>query len=384
LPWGTPLAFQSGSAEHTAGVLWLVADGSLVPDGLRLMQQVLQEEILSMLVRLDMAKQLAKAVSALHEVGLCHGSLAGRSVFVAPGADGQELRRVRVADVGLVGALQHTGLLCANEHLSLGAAYTRYLAPEAWQGPCKPSEASDVWSLGLLVAECLGAGPPYAECRNMQRLSEKMLPLRAHDMARPRPLQRLPRDLHLMPRLATLLSACLRSLPGSRPRAWQLASALAVATSDAGGDHQDTEPELHSPVPSERSAASRPAVHRERGGPLHASGGVFQGRPSVKQLIQQFSGGSTASSASANQPAVHVRSLPGSSLTKEAGARREQSGDANNRTSARYRGKSDSQRWRMVSPPASSQQTRSADPNLLSRGRMRIRATPDEHGVSWV
>merc|ERR1711971_284230 len=133
---------------------------------------------------------------------------------------------------------------------------------------------------------CLGAGPPYAECRSMQRLSEKMLPLRAHDMARPHPVQRLPGDLHLMPRLATLLSACLRNLPRSRPRAAQLASALAVATKDAGGD-QDIEPELpelHSPVPSERLAASRPAVHRQRGGPLQASGGAFQGRPSVKQL----------------------------------------------------------------------------------------------------
>jgi len=253
--------------------------------------------MLSMLVRLDMAKQLANAVSALHQVGLCHGCLAGRSVFVAPGANGQELRRVRVADVGLVGALQHTGLLCANEHLSLGAAYTRYLAPETWQGPCKPSEGSDVWSLGLLVAECLGAGPPYAECRNMQRLSEKMLPLLAHDVARLRP-QRLPGDLHLMPRVSTLLIACLRSLPGTRPRAAQLASALAVAISDAGGYHQGTDrwlPELHSPVPSERSAAGRPAVHRQRSGPVQASGGNFQGRPSVKELIQQFSGSNTAS-----------------------------------------------------------------------------------------
>mmetsp|Transcript_29658 Transcript_29658/g.58240 ORF Transcript_29658/g.58240 Transcript_29658/m.58240 type:complete len:344 (+) Transcript_29658:1412-2443(+) len=230
LPWGvlpgaaTPMQ-PLGTQAQVASSLWLLSDGKLMPEGLMALQQFLAQGP-SLAQRLHVANNIAVAVKALHDNDMCHGSLASRSVYVAQSATGP---KVRISDAGLLGALQRAGISSVGEHLALGVGRARYLAPEGWFGNFAPTAPADIWALGLLVAECLGGGVPHAECGTLDRLSNKVLPLRTSSAMVSRKSS-FDSGLPKLPEVAAMLNDCMEPNPHKRPTALEVVATLGAAT----------------------------------------------------------------------------------------------------------------------------------------------------------
>jgi len=115
----------------------------------------------------------------------------------------------------------------------LGLEFARYLAPEGWQIPrCTDfaaGTAADVWALGLILLEVLGAAStPHGECKTLQHLSSKVLPKRGQQ---PVPRLRSDGEYGKLPDAAQRkLQACLSASPEERPSAEDILSCLAFPT----------------------------------------------------------------------------------------------------------------------------------------------------------
>ena len=99
---------------------------------------------------LAIARQLAAGLAEAHRNRVIHGDIKSNNVIVTTGADGR-LRAV-ITDFGLA---------AGPEADSAGMRGTPdYMAPELWQG-AKPSEASDIYALGVVLHELATGGKPH-------------------------------------------------------------------------------------------------------------------------------------------------------------------------------------------------------------------------------
>jgi serine/threonine protein kinase/tetratricopeptide (TPR) repeat protein len=94
---------------------------------------------------LPLVVQIADALHTLHEAGIVHRDLKPSNVMLVDGPDGP---RAVLTDFGLARRLD-AGLF-ETQHAVQGAPY--YMAPELFRGH-RPSRASDIYALGLLVDE---------------------------------------------------------------------------------------------------------------------------------------------------------------------------------------------------------------------------------------
>jgi serine/threonine protein kinase len=108
-------------------------------------------------VRLKILADVARAMAAVHEVGVLHKDLKPRNILISPGPDG--VPHVRVADFGSA-ALMAPNRLEALGITRLGFTQTTtnasmsgtlmYIAPEIFAGQ-SPTESADVYPLGVML-----------------------------------------------------------------------------------------------------------------------------------------------------------------------------------------------------------------------------------------
>nr|WP_239157960.1 serine/threonine-protein kinase [Streptomyces sp. SID13726] len=152
-----------------------------------------------------LAAALAEALAAIHAKGLVHRDLKPSNILLAP--DGP-----RVIDFGIVRALEGTALT----RTGVVVGSVGYLSPEQIRNGAQVVPASDVFSLGAVLAYASGGKEPFGEGQD----SVVLLRILTGDVDLTAvPEERLP-----------LVEACLRDDPGARPTPAELVAAVGHTT----------------------------------------------------------------------------------------------------------------------------------------------------------
>lgn len=132
---------------------------------------------LSPQVALKIALQAAKGMASAHALGIVHRDVKPANLFLAVGP-GDEVR-VKILDFGVAkvkmevfnesaSSLTHSGSL-------LGTPL--YMSPEQLRRASAINESADVWSLGVVLFECLTGQLPWGDCDGIGELVAAILSL---------------------------------------------------------------------------------------------------------------------------------------------------------------------------------------------------------------
>jgi hypothetical protein len=181
---------------------------------------------------LPVLAQIASGLTELHAHRIVHRDLKPANVLLVDGSGG-EPSLARISDFGLsrFGALDDSADAHVEDAAPGTAARDRspddltetgalmgtpvYMPPEAWFGPARHASA-DVFSFGVLAYEALTGRSPFPVPPVLLVRARQLIPA-------PAPLDEVDDPL------ASLVLACLRVEPSERPRAKDLAIAIAGA-----------------------------------------------------------------------------------------------------------------------------------------------------------
>jgi serine/threonine protein kinase len=155
-------------------------------------------------------------VNAIHKAGVIHSDLKPENLYLLPEPSIAAKYKLRVIDMDF-SVLEGRQ---APWHGHIGYVGTdRYMSPEHIAGKI-PTKASDVFTLGLILGELLGAGHPAAP--SMDTYDDQVKNCRLKPVVLQKPIEGVA-DLEF---LCHVVNACFRPEPNKRPTAEQLLMAL--------------------------------------------------------------------------------------------------------------------------------------------------------------
>jgi serine/threonine-protein kinase len=162
---------------------------------------------------------VASALAAAHDRGIIHRDVRPGNVFVE-----NRTARAVLGDFGIA-ALLESGSTSEARLTMAGVRLgdTRYMSPEQIRAE-QVTEQSDVYAFGILAYETLTGRGPYDASGEAQMMT-------AHLQREPLRLRDLRGDVDTT--VATLIERCLAKDPNRRPRAQELARALAAVPTSA-------------------------------------------------------------------------------------------------------------------------------------------------------
>jgi eukaryotic-like serine/threonine-protein kinase len=117
-----------------------------------------REGRLSLPATLAIVEPVCKALRRAHEVGLVHRDLKPGNIFIARQGGGEEI--VKVLDFGIAKSLDPAqGSAVTRTGTLLGSP--AYMSPEQTRRSKQIDHRSDLWSLGVVVFECLTGQVPF-------------------------------------------------------------------------------------------------------------------------------------------------------------------------------------------------------------------------------
>ncbi len=228
---------------------------------------------------LDIVSQAARALDAAHQAGIVHRDIKPGNLLVAAGGT------TKITDFGIataVAAAQASHL--TETGMVMGTAM--YVSPEQATG-AQVTEASDIYSLGVVAFECLAGHPPFTA-------SEPLAIAFAH---KHEPVPALPPDVPQP--VSDLVYHMLAKTPQERPgsvrvvadRADMLRDALALGETAAPGYPRATRADLPT-----AATGALPGTADTGPGPFRGPGGLrgFKGPRRSSRRRQLVVAGSTA------------------------------------------------------------------------------------------
>ena len=161
---------------------------------------------------LTLAAGVLEGLAAAHHIGVIHRDVKPQNIFVAAGL------RPKILDFGVAKIADVSGTITAR---GVAIGTPRYMSPEQASGEAVDGR-SDIYSLGLVLYECLVGRGPFDDVRDANEM------LFAH-LSRPVP-RLLDRVAGMTPELDELVAGLLAKTPAARPpNAASAAAALRAA-----------------------------------------------------------------------------------------------------------------------------------------------------------
>jgi serine/threonine protein kinase len=178
------------------------------------------------------ALQTATGLAKAHELGVFHRDIKPANLFLTRRDSGEIC--VKLLDFGIAKVKAETGLVTAGTLTRTGGLLGTplYMSPEQVRRPANVDARSDVWSLGIVLFECLSGDVPFSCSGSVGELMAEVL------TAELRLLQDLspwvPSDL-----AAIVHQALSRDVSRRYPDAGAMRDALAQALSGKSGFHEN-------------------------------------------------------------------------------------------------------------------------------------------------
>jgi eukaryotic-like serine/threonine-protein kinase len=179
--------------EHVARII----DVGILPEGvpysvaeafhgIDLASEIARRGVLSLGEAIDYTLQACEALAEAHAHGMVHGDIKPATVFLTPRPDGTPL--VKVLGFELARTPGVPGQPLVRTDPSPGTP--GYMAPEQMHPTVELDGRADVWSLGIVIYECLtGRHPFHAESVSLMQQAAVSESPRPMDPGIPRPLQ---------------------------------------------------------------------------------------------------------------------------------------------------------------------------------------------------
>ena len=144
--------YEAGRLE--TGEVFVVSEDA----GGRTLRQLLQAEgVPKILTSVQVVRQAAEALYALHTSGLTHGAINPENILLT--IDAQNRLLVRIKDLDLGGVVTRS-IISNKFHNDSALDSLRYFAPEHCSGSGTGPKA-DIYSLGVVLHEMLAGSPPF-------------------------------------------------------------------------------------------------------------------------------------------------------------------------------------------------------------------------------
>jgi serine/threonine protein kinase len=190
-------------------------------------------------------RQVGDALVAAHATGIVHRDLKPDNVMIVPDPAAEGGERTKLLDFGIAKLAE--GLLEGAPRTQTGAILGSplYMAPEQCQGARLATDRTDVYAVGAMLYEMLGAAPPIGGTTVAELLV-------GHIAATPIPLRE--RNPAVPDALAALVHRMLAKIPEERPAMNEVIAYLdpflregAGLASPSGAGHGSGEP-AHTPI----------------------------------------------------------------------------------------------------------------------------------------
>lgn len=128
----------------------------------------------------EIALELLDALAAVHEAAVIHRDLKPSNVFLT--TRGRRTDEIKLLDFGVARLIDLHTLTATGELYGT----PMYMAPEQLRDASAVDARSDLYSLGMLLHECLSGKPPFART-NLVELTTAIILGRSRDLLRERP-----------------------------------------------------------------------------------------------------------------------------------------------------------------------------------------------------
>ncbi len=278
--------FDAG--ELPDGRLFLVMEYLV---GRSLYEELCQEGPMPVARAVGLAREIARAIGAAHQVGIIHRDLKPDNVMIVR-RGGEDT--VKVLDFGISTSAERPEedrRLTQPGH-ALGTP--EYMAPEQAKGQ-PPTERFDIYAIGVMLYEMLGGEPPFCGDNMIEVLTRKAVePAPPLDRVRP----------ELPPKLVALVHACIEIRPEDRPYdIGELVARLDAAVAP------DREPTVTALAPLDVSARTREIVALPPGAVVRVPRAASSGR--LPRAQRRLAAGVGVGAVAMFAAALWWRSLPG-------------------------------------------------------------------------
>lgn len=164
------------------------------------------------------ARQLARALVAVHDAGVVHRDLKPENLFLVPDATVEGGERVIILDFGIAKPRARSDAFATQQGAQFGTE--PYMAPEQWSDPSLADARTDLYAVGCVLFELVVGEPPFGVFGNLGEAHARQ------------PVPPLPPSTP--PTIARVIRRLLEKDPSAR---YASAGALLVALDD---DHSST------------------------------------------------------------------------------------------------------------------------------------------------